>query len=185
VFKIETCVAEVLLYSRNKGIALVELLIVVILISTLATAFWNFYITRDQMVKGEAEYSPVDSIADSILDEIARGMHQARPDSQNTSGVISVKNDGFSDEIGFVCGNTMTSYFVDGGHYLIRERKSEKSMLLSDVNSLKVTALGSQTLLLTLSMKPDDAKSDTPGAVRSYFKVAAVNATPSNMTQRE
>jgi len=173
------------LHSRDKGIALVELLIVVILISTLATAFWNFYNTRDRIVEGNPEYSPVDSIADGILDEIAFGLHQAHPNSPNTSGAVSVKSDGISDEIEITNSTIRTSYFVDSKHYLVRERKSEKTVLLSDVNSLKVTALGSQTLLLTLSLKLNDTQTDNSEAVRSYFKVATVNAAPGNLAQRQ
>jgi len=173
------------LHSRNKGIALVELLIVVILISTVATAFWNFYITRDSIIEGDAEYSPADSIADDILDEIALNLRQARPDSQSISEAVSVHDNGFSDEIEITSGSVRTSYFVDSGHYLVRERKSEKSLLLSDVNSLRVTALGSQTLLLTISLKPNDIQADNPEMVKNYFKVATLHATPSNLAQRE
>jgi len=173
------------LRSRNKGIALVELLIVVILISTVATAFWNFYITRDRIVGGEIKYSPVDSIAEGILDEIALGLRQARPDSQNSSQAISVSSDGFSDEIRITYGNLKTTYLVDSGYNLVRERKSEKSTLLSDVNSLKVTALGSHTLLITLLLKQNDSQSDNQGTVRNYSKVTTVNAAPGNLAQRE
>ena len=172
--------------SRIKGIALIELLIVVILISTVATAFWNFYIASDRFPRAEPKLSsPSDSLADAILDEMAFNLRQARTDSLHKSKSIIIKTTSDSDTIEIIRGSTSILYFVDDNNVLVIKIGEDRGTLLTDVKSLKATALGSHNLLLTLSLNPFDSKSEVPVISKNYFKVAAVNFAPSIMEPME
>jgi hypothetical protein len=186
LFKNETCIAEVALRSPIKGIALIELLIVVILISTVATAIWNFYIASDHFNRTEVDItSPSDSLANAILDEMALNLRHARPDSNGFKNSITIRNSPLSDTIEISKGSTCQSYYVDNNHVLVLRIGEHTGKLLSDVKSLKVTGIGSHNLLLTISLDTFSRETDSTSKALNYFKVAAVNLLPGFSGQGE
>jgi hypothetical protein len=165
-----------MLNSNNNGIALVELLIIVILISTLVTASWNIYSSRNNGLSATGEFSLLDSVAAGILDEIAFNLRQARLEPRNSTAPVVIRHESNSDEIEILINGEKVVYFINDRHLLVRERNSEKGLLLSDVNSLKAVRLGSKTLLLTVSIRPGGDFGDYHYSLRNYSKVITVNS---------
>lgn len=162
--------------SRHNGIALIELLIIVILVSTLATAYWNFYLYSGNNPAAQAEYSPIDSIAYDILDEITLNMRQARFDSLQGGNPITISHNADSDEIDIRAYGKNLIYYVNDKNFLIKNEGTERRFLLGEVNTLKAVRLGSQTLLITIIIGHDSGQGDSNAKPQNYSRVVTVNS---------
>ena len=163
--------------SNCRGIALVELMIIVIIISTVATAYWNFYISRDYPPIRERVYSPIDSIADDILDEIALNLRMARPDPMLSRDAVIIHPNNNFDRIDVLAKDVKFVYFVDQSNRLIKESSLQRGALIDDVISFKATPMGTQTLVITMQLGPKaNVLDSTEINPRTYSRVVSVNS---------
>ena len=163
--------------ARCRGMALVEIMIIVILISTVATAYWNYYITHDFPSPIERAYSPTDSIANDILDEIALNMRLARPDSAQSRIPVIISKNGKSDQIDIISRDIRYIYYVDQYYNLYRRIGNNRGLLLDDVLSFRVTPMGIHTFVITLQVGQIASEaSSTPADYRNYSRVVSINS---------
>jgi len=165
------------LSNRNNGMLLVELMIVVILISVISTAFWNFNSDRSEPAPQQIDNSR-DSSIQAALDEIGYHICFARRNPADSHAKSIVIDDGFkSDRILIYHDNSTYEYFVDDEDRLIRRHANEDIVLGARIYSLNISRIGSQTLVVTISTGLYDEQHAGPGGLvsRSFSTVVASN----------
>jgi hypothetical protein len=162
--------------SNIRGIALIELLIVVILISTAATAYLNF---RDDisLTRGrEPGLTALDSAMNAALDMIALDLRQARQAPGLIGGPLAIEHLGKTDRLIIRRNNGQSEYLIDETRRLIRQTGGARQSLAADILSLKAQELGRETIVLTLTAHQAGENFDSNDNIfRSYSKVVTVN----------
>ncbi len=174
LFRNETALSRGIVRSNITGIALIELLIVIILISGLAAAFLNF---RDEFVIYPAKdggLSSQDSALYEALDVISDDLYLARRKPPENAIPLAIEHLGSTDKIRIKYGGRWSQYLIDENSNLIKQTGDNLQRLIGDIASLKVQELGKQTIVLTLSVKPH-YKNGEEREVRSYSRVVTVN----------
>jgi hypothetical protein len=160
--------------SKIKGVSLIELLIVVILISTVATAFLNFRNNRRFSASDEFELSAFDSAFYSVLDEISLEIRMAN--SRRDGKTVTVEHLRGTDRITINTDNYRIKYQIDDEGRLIRQAGDERRTMATDALCLKIRDLGRETVVLTLVARPagNEIGASRP-AIRSYSRVVPLN----------
>ncbi len=148
-------------------------MIIVVLISTIATAYWNFHIAGGRGSPDELDGYEPDSAVTAALDEISGYLRLTRPDS--TSELVEIEHTGETDRIRIIHENIMYHYYVDNRSNLVRRIDADCIRLAEDVVSLKAFRMGSQTLIVTLSVRESDSAGSDED-YRSYSRVITSDA---------
>ncbi len=160
--------------SNIKGVSLIELLVAVILISTMATAFLNLRNNRRIFINNESELSVLDSAYYAVLDEI--GLELRMANRKRDGKAMPVKYLKAADKITINTENGQIQYQIDDCGRLIRRTGHGSQILADNALYLKIRELGRETVVLTLIARP---MADDPGGlghdVRSYSRVITVN----------
>jgi prepilin-type N-terminal cleavage/methylation domain-containing protein len=160
--------------SNIKGVSLIELLLVVILISTVATAYLNFRNNPRFSPGNETKLSAFDNAIYAALDEIGLELHLAY---RNRAGdVVSINHLKSSDKIIIRAENGQIDYQIDDGGRLIRQIGHERRVMAEGALYFKTRKLGRETIVLTLLARP--TKKETCGSdncIRSYSRAVTVN----------
>jgi len=156
---------------RGNGIALIEVMIVVILISVLATVFWNLHFASRGRPSLEPGLEPADSAIRSGLDEIRRHLSLARR-TRSVGSPITIDKGDVTDTIEVRYHGREIKYFVDDYWNLMRVDGSLTEVLASNVEALKVTRLGMKTLVVTMVARPPHGGGDGDSlSMRSFSAV--------------
>jgi hypothetical protein len=172
IMKLFACIRH---RARDEGMTLIEIMIIVVLISTIATAYWNYHITQKSEQIGEAEFSGPDSAITLALDEIGYYLHLARPDTIGGRKPFTVAHQAGSDKITILHDSLFYEYYIDNRGNLIRHVNSSFERLAEDIISLRALRMGAQTLVITLSTRNRLDSVSSGEQFRSYSKV--VNST--------
>jgi hypothetical protein len=155
------------------GISLLRLLIAVILVSTVATAYLNFRNEMESPSSQESKYSTLDSALGCALNLIANDLRLARPISHNDNPPIIIEHLANSDLI-LISGNN-SRYLVDDNARLIRLSEAGRLTLATEIVSLRALEVGRETIVLTVTVRT--AAGDMPfkrEELRSCSKVVTV-----------
>ncbi len=159
-----------------RGISLIELLIAVILISTVATAYMNLQGEMALSQRNETHLSPIDSTRFAVLDNIALQLQLARRDPYKRGEPLEIKHQGASDKILIKHDNAEIEYLVDEhGKLICRDSRNQKT-LADEVVFLKARQLGKETIVLTMATHGSAGKNGSPSSSSSsYSKVVTVD----------
>jgi hypothetical protein len=163
---------------KDSGIFLVQLMIAVILISVIATAYWNFRSGPVDPLPQEAAATTDNGFIQAALDEIGYHICFARRNNQNDSGQpLLIKEEIKSDRVIVLHNNVRYEYFVDEDCNLVRRQGPDEVVMAGGIQSLKVARLGSQTVVVTITMNSLNNESRHPGGIlsRSFSTVVAAN----------
>jgi uncharacterized protein YxeA len=168
---------EVILARASKGISLIELLIIVVMISVVATAFWNLRIGRSENPLAQSPKAGADGTIRSALDEIASNLRFASYNSLGRKEALTVDRRGNSEVIRIVQNDVILEYFVDDQGNLIRRVGSLETILGENIASLKLLKMGKETVIITISVKDDSIDNADDGAdlSRSFSTVIRMN----------
>jgi hypothetical protein len=160
--------------SNIKGASLIELLVAVILISTIATAFLNLRNNRGILIDNESELSVFDSACYAVLDEI--GLELQMANRKRDGKAMPFKHLKAAHKITINAENGQIQYQFDDCGRLIRRTGHGSRIMADNALYLKIRELGRETVVLTLIARPtgDDA-GGLGHAVRSYSRVVTVN----------
>jgi hypothetical protein len=157
---------------------LVELLIIVILISVVATAYWNFRSGQLEPLPQDLEATSQNSFIQAALDEIGYHICFARGNAARTPvKPLLIEDSDRGDRIVVFHNNARYEYYVDENNQLIRRCGGENIVMVSGVYSLNVSKIGAQTLVVTISTSFMDEQGLGPGNLvsRSFSTVVAAN----------
>lgn len=157
---------------------LVELMIIVILISVVATAYWNFRSGHLEPLPQDMEATSQNIFIQAALDEI--GYHicfARRAPNQSSVQPLLIESNARSDRIVVFHSNARYEYFVDESNNLVRRHGGEDVIMAAGVYSLNVARIGAQTLVVTISTSFQDERGFGPGNLvsRSFSTVVAAN----------
>ena len=142
--------------DRNaKGISLIELLIMVVMISVVATAFWNSRAHRGGDDTDYASSSSDDGGIAAALDEIASNVKFAAHSPQGVGEPLITSQGARGDHIQVFQNNSCVEYFVDEQGCLVRRANSRETVLGDSIASLRLTRMGKETVVITISGKSD------------------------------
>ena len=161
--------------SNNKGISLIELLVIVILISTVATAYLNFQDDTKRSASHEPGYSVLDTALYAAIDIIANDLRLARkiiPDGDNP---VAIEHLAETDIIKIKRANFQREYQVDVNGRLIRIDSNGRVTLAREIVSLRARELGQENVVLTITARMGRTSYDGKDELRSYSRVATVN----------
>ncbi len=159
-----------------RGISLIQLLIAVILISTVATAYMNLQGEMALSKQSEPRISTLDSTRFAVLDNIALQLQLARRDPYERGEPLEIRHQGVSDKILIRHDNVEIDYLVDDHGKLIYKDKSNQKTLAEEVIFLKAQKLGKETIVLTMATRPTAGNGDSPySSSNSYSKVVNVD----------
>jgi hypothetical protein len=166
------------LMNNRKGIYLIELMIIVILISVVATAFLRFRSERSDSMLTDSTFAISHKYIRATLDEIGFHMRFARPrfpDSPDRP--LLIKNEASSDWIRILHNGIAYEYFVNDKAQLIRRMNNSDDVLVENVNSFKAHQMGDQTVVLTISVKIANDIIDYPASeTQSFSEVIITNS---------
>jgi type II secretory pathway component PulJ len=164
--------------SNFRGIALIELLVVVILISTVATAYLNFRDDTSRSKSDEPRMTVLDSALYAALDIIALDLRLARQAPGLIAGPLAVEHLGYTDRLTIRRNNCQNKYLINEHNQLIRQTDSTRQRLAEEVLSLKAQKMGKETIVLTLTANSKGESLNGSGDIaRSYSRVVTVNFT--------
>jgi type II secretory pathway pseudopilin PulG len=165
------------LWCDNRGMFLLELLIVVILISVVATAYLNFHSGQTDRESADSSLADSNQYIFAALKEIGFHLRFACPrfpDSPAKS--VFIDNTGESDRIKILHNGIIYEYLVDNNNQLIRRMASKEDVLADNVISLKALPMGNQTIVITLTVKtPIDIIDSSGEEARSFSEVVTTN----------
>lgn len=164
--------------QKDSGFYLIELMIIVILISVVATAYWNFRSGRLDPLPQDFEASTGNSFVQAALDEIGYHVCFARQNAAEGSMKPVIIEDGVrSDRIIIFHNFSRYEYFVDDNGNLTRRLGMQDEILVPGVQSLKIARIGSQTVIVTIttSFQDGDVLEDNGIISRSFSSVVAAN----------
>jgi hypothetical protein len=153
-----------------------EIMIAVILISLIATAYLNFRAGQSDPLSQGAEDTARNSFVEAALEEIGYHICFARQQSPSVQPLI-IDEGPRSDRIIVLHNNIRYEYFVDSANNLIRRQGTKDNILASDIQALKATRIGSQTMVITITTGYQGSESlASSGAIsRSFSTVVAAN----------
>ncbi|OGC89796.1 MAG: hypothetical protein A2W25_02835 [candidate division Zixibacteria bacterium RBG_16_53_22] len=164
--------------GKNSGVFLVDLMIVVILISVAATAYLNFRSGQHEPLPQIQEVTAQNGFIQAALGEIGYHISFARRGTgHEVAEPLIIENGAESDRIVVFHGNAKYEYFVDQDNDLIRRREGKDTVMADGVGSLRVTRVGGQTLVVTIStnLRDDQGLSPETRVSRSFSTVVATN----------
>ena len=156
--------------SRDTGIALMELMIVVILISVVATAYWNLSAVSHVPTSNELSDYSADSTIQTALDEIGYHLYCARKTDRIISA-IEIDSGDVADRLGIWHQGSYYSYFLDDDRNLIRQNGKSIEALASGVSTLRVTRIGQKTLVVTIVRKVESRTGEGDSVSNSFSTV--------------
>ena len=137
--------------SRDNGISLIELMIIVILISVIATVFLN---TQNHASFPPEERSKTMVLDDSIrsaLDEISYHLRFAGFASHDQVRPVSIIYGDRSDKLLIQHDGVRFEYFLDNSGNLMRKVGQTQEVLASQITALKILVTGKETVVITIS----------------------------------
>jgi hypothetical protein len=161
--------------SNNRGISLIELLVIIILISTIATAYLNFQEDTSRSAGYESRYSVLDSALYAAVDIIANDLRLTRkikPDGENP---LVIEHLADTDIVKVKRANFQREYLVDENGRLIRIDNNGCFTLAGEIVSLRARELGQENVVLTITARMGGTSYDGKDKFRSYSRVATVN----------
>lgn len=159
-----------------RGISLIQLLIAVILISTVATAYMNLQGQMALSQRNAPRISTIDSTRFAVLDNIALQLQLARRDPYERGEPFEIKHQGATDRILIKHDNAEIEYLVDEQGRLIYKDNRNQKTLAEEVIFLKAQKLGKETIVLTLATRSTGGNGDSPySPSNSYSKVVNVD----------
>jgi len=161
---------------KSRGFSLIELLILVVLISVVATAFWNFQLNNSRVVDdGYLQFAP-DSSVRMALDNIGYHIRFAGRGFNGKSEPIQIIPGDLADRLLVFHSDSCYEYLLEDGR-LIEQSGRGRKILASDVTSLKFVRMGRETVVVTVSKAGDATRRpDTTAAARSYSAVVHADA---------
>jgi len=161
--------------SDNKGISLIELLIIIILISTLATAYLNFRDHTNRAAGYGSKYSVLDSALYAAVDIIANDLRLTRKIKSDGENPLIIEHLADTDIIKIKRINFQREYLVDENGRLIRIDNNGRFTLAGEIVSLRARELGQENIVLTITARIGGISYDGKDELRSYSRVATVN----------
>lgn len=136
---------------RENGISLIELMLIVILISVVATAFLNSQIRTSLPPEEPAKAEVLDDSIRSALDEISYHLRFAGFASPAEARPVSIEYGEKADRLVILHNGARFEYFLDDTGNLMRKVGETKEILASKITSLKVLVTGKETIVVTIS----------------------------------
>lgn len=162
--------------GKAHGISLIELLIMVVLISVVATAFWNFHLNNTSATDMVKSGFPPDPGIREALDKISYHIRFAgRGLSGEVDPLLIIQGD-MADQLKVFHGDSCYEYLLENNRLIERSGESSK-VLAEDIISLKFMKMGQETVVVTVSRAPDSAQApDSMKSARSYSAVVHADA---------
>jgi hypothetical protein len=162
---------------RENGISLIELMIIVILISVIATAFLNSRLHISLPAEERPKAAVLDDSIRSALDEISYHLRFAGYASPAEARPVSIEYGERADRIMILHNGARFEYFLDNAGNLMRKVGETQEILASKITSLKVLVTGKETIVVTISTD-SGARQETNGSKmlsRSFSTAVATN----------
>lgn len=145
--------------ARQNGFSLIQLLIVVVMVSVISTAFWNLHINRmeagfESYRGGTAENSVKMALEDIRYHLGLAGYNLEK--GQKPLQIIKGKN---SDILRIWHNDVRFEFYVDEGKNLVKKIQDTGKIIAENVNSLNTNRLEGKKIAVTLSTvstKEDD-----------------------------
>ncbi len=145
--------------TNQKGFSLIQLLIVVIMISVLSTAFWNLQISRIESSYEGYREGTVENSVKIALEDIKYHLGLAGYNLEKGKKPLKIVKSKESDKLIIWHNDVCFEFYVDKDKNLVKKIENTDKIMAENVNSLKATAMGDNRITITLStisMKEND-----------------------------
>ncbi len=144
----------------NRGISLIQLLIVVILISVISTAIWNLRVNRTDL-----EFDQISSAKDEndvrlALDEIGYHLNLAGYGLSGGSEPLVIVKGEITDTLCVRHNDISFEFYIDEKGSLIKRIETVDKILAENIYSLQAVKVNPTSVAVTLSTVTMDALND-------------------------
>lgn len=160
-----------------RGIALDKLLIGIITVSVISTAFWNYQIRNSEVWSDPLLDGRSDEKAKLALDDIKYHLVLAGYESGREKDNFKVKKGKQTDIISVKHNGVNVEYRVDENHNLIRKLESAEKVLAENILSLRLLKIadGSAVVTVTRSTLTQGNEKEMETLSKSYSIVVESN----------
>ena len=132
------------------GFSLVQLLIVIVMVSVLATAFWNLSVNRmESPYNGYRDGT--DNSLKLALDEIGYHLGLAGYGLQQGRSPLEIIKKKDSEELRVWHNNICFEFFVDKDNHLVKKVENSIKIIADNISSLNTAKIGNNRIIVTLS----------------------------------
>jgi hypothetical protein len=145
--------------TAQNGFSLIQLLIVVIMISVVSTAFWNLHINRLEANYDGYQDGTAENSVKMALEDIKYHLGLAGYGLGNNKKPLKISKGKESDRLIIWHNNICFEFFVDDNKNLVKKIENTDKIMAENVNSLKATEMDDSRVSVTLStvsMKEND-----------------------------
>jgi len=137
--------------TAQKGFSLIQLLIVVIMISVVSTAFWNLHVSRLEASYDGYQSGTAENSVKMALEDIKYHLGLAGYDLGNGKKPLKIAKRKESDKLIIWHNNICFEFFVDDNKNLIKRIENTDKIMAENINSLKAIEMGDSRITVTLS----------------------------------
>ena len=136
--------------SQN-GFSLIQLLIVVLLISVISTAFWNLHLHRMEATYEGYRSGKSESQVKMALDDIIYHIGLAGYDLESAKQPLKIIKGKKSDKLVIWHNEVCFEFFVDKSNKLIKKIENTEKIIAENVESFNTTAMNDNRIAVKIS----------------------------------
>ncbi len=145
--------------TAQNGFSLIQLLLVVVMISVISTAFWNLQVSRTEASYDGYRGGTSESSVKMALEDIKYHIGLAGYDLQKGKKPLKIVKGKKSDRLIIWHNDVCFEFYVDNDNNLIKKIQNTEKTIAENVNSLNTTKVDDNRVAVTLStvsMKDND-----------------------------
>lgn len=161
----------------QNGFSLIQLLIVVVMISVISTAFWNLHINRLEEGFETFRGGTAESSVKMALEDIKYHLGLAGYNLETGKKPLEITKGADSDILKVRHNDVCFEFYVDESRNLVKKIQDSGKIIADNVNSLNINRLEGRKIAITLSTvstEEDDDKIETLS--KSYSTVVEMKS---------
>jgi len=164
--------------ASQKGFSLIQLLIVVIMISVLSTAFWNLHINRLEASYDGYRGGTAENSVKMALEDIKYHLGLAGYDLDNGKKPLEIIRGKENDRLIIRHNDICFEFFVNDDKNLVKKIDNTGKIIAENVNSLKAADMGDNRITVTLSTvsSTEDDRGKIETLSKSYSTVMEIKS---------
>ncbi|UCC81205.1 MAG: type II secretion system protein [Candidatus Zixiibacteriota bacterium] len=137
--------------TAQNGFSLIQLLLVIVMISVISTAFWNLQISRTEASYAGYRGGTTESSVKMALEDIKYHIGLAGYDLEKGKKPLKIVKGDKSDRLTIWHNDVCFEFYVDKNDNLIKKIENTEKIIAENVNSLKTTKVDHDRVAVTLS----------------------------------
>lgn len=145
--------------TAQNGFSLIQLLLIVVMISVVSTAFWNLQVSRTEASYDGYRGGTAESSVNMALEDLKYHIGMAGYDLEKGKKPLKIVKGKKSDKLVIWHNDVCFEFYVDNDNNLIKKIEKSEKIIAENVNALKTTKMDNNKVSVTLStvsMKDND-----------------------------